>query len=311
MKFRTELTPGNLNFKLTHQDKIMMLGSCFTENIGLSLTRFRFPVFSNSHGIVFHPIPLAKALTDCLLNKQYHIDDLIKSNENWVSLNHHGKFSSLKSEETLERINSAIGEGFHFVKEASTLVITFGTAIGYHYLETGQIAANCHKLHSNCFEKRRSEIAEIVNEWKNVLTHLLVVNPEIKVIFTVSPVRHLREGFEENQKSKSALLLAIDAIQESFPESCFYFPSYEIMMDDLRDYRFYETDMIHPNAQAIEYIREKFFSSILSPHTLELCGLMESHLKKLEHRSISETSEQKERRIVDANEAIRHILLKS
>ena len=311
MQFRTELSPQNLDFNLTHRDKIMMLGSCFTEHIASSLTRFRFPVFSNSHGIVFHPIPLAKALSECILNREYHIDDLIKSNENWVSLNHHGKFSSSKSEETLERINNAIGEGSHFVKEASILVITFGTAIGYQYLETSQIAANCHKLHSNSFEKKRSEIAEIVNEWNNVLSHLLAVNPKIKVIFTVSPVRHLREGCEENHKSKATLLLAIEKIQKSFPGVCFYFPSYEILMDDLRDYRFYEADMIHPNTQAIEYIREKFFASILSPQALELCRLMESHLRKLEHRSISETLEQKERRIVDANEAIRHILLKS
>ncbi len=311
MEFRTELSPQNLDFNLTHRDKIMMLGSCFTEHIASSLTRFRFPVFSNSHGIVFHPIPLAKALSECILNREYNIDDLIKSNENWVSLNHHGKFSSLKSEDTLERINNAIGEGSHFVKEASTLVITFGTAIGYQYLETSQIAANCHKLHSNSFEKKRSEISDIVREWNNVLSQLLVVNPKIKVIFTVSPVRHLREGFEENQKSKATLLLAIEKIQKSFPGVCFYFPSYEILMDDLRDYRFYEADMIHPNTQAIEYIREKFFSSILSPQALELCRLMDSHLRKLEHRSISETLEQKERRTVDANEAIRHILLKS
>jgi hypothetical protein len=311
MEFRTELSPQNLDFNLTHRDKIMMLGSCFTEHIASSLTRFRFPVFSNSHGIVFHPIPLAKALSDCILNKEYGVDDLVKSNENWISLNHHGKFSSVESDESLQRINTSIGEGFRFVKEATTLVITFGTAIGYHFIETGRIVANCHKLHSNSFEKKKSEISDIVTEWNNVLSLLLAVNPKIKVIFTVSPVRHLREGFEENQKSKATLLLAIEKIQKSFPGVCFYFPSYEILMDDLRDYRFYEADMIHPNAQAIEYIREKFFASILSPHALELCGLMEPHLRKLEHRSICETLEQKERRIVDANEAIRHILLKS
>jgi len=117
------------------------------------------------------------------------------------------------------------------LKGASTLVITFGTAIGYKYLETGQIAANCHKLHSNSFEKKRSDISEIVREWKNVLMQLLDFNLKIKVFFTVSPVRHLREGFEENQKSKSTLILAIDKILEDFPGVCFYFPSYEFMMD--------------------------------------------------------------------------------
>lgn len=311
MEFRTELTPKNLDFKLTHHDKIMMLGSCFTEHMASSLTRYRFTVFSNSHGIVFHPIPLAKALSDCILNREYQVDHLIKSNENWISLSHHGKFSDVESNVTLQRINAAIGEGFRCIQEASTLVVTLGTAIGYHYVESGDVVANCHKLNSNFFEKKRSGISEIVNEWNNVLSQLLAINPKIKVIFTVSPVRHLREGFEENQKSKATLLLAIDKIQESFPNVCFYFPSYELLMDDLRDYRFYETDMIHPNAQAIEYIREKFFASILSPNALELCGLMESHIRRLEHRGISETSEQKERRIVDANEAIRHILLKS
>jgi hypothetical protein len=311
MQFRTELKQNGLELGITHDDKVMLLGSCFTEHISSSLNRYRFPVFSNSHGIIFHPIPLAQALSDTLKIRTYDSTNLIESNGKWISLNHHGKFSAENEIEALQNINASIGEGAKFLKEASVLIVTFGTAIGYYHQSTGSVVANCHKLNSKSFEKKRSELVEMTEPWKKLLVEIFAFNPRLKVIFTISPVRHLREGFQENQLSKSALFLAIDEIRKSFVGSCFYFPSYEIMMDDLRDYRFYEADMIHPNSQAIEYIREKFFYAILAKSTSEKCGEMESHLKKIEHRSIHETPEQKERRIADANEAIRHILLKS
>ncbi|MFM2000514.1 MAG: hypothetical protein RL204_2461 [Bacteroidota bacterium] len=311
MQFRTELPQNSLELGITHNDKIMLLGSCFTEHISSSLSRYRFPVFANSHGIIFHPIPLAKALSDTNENISYESEDLIESNGKWISLNHHGKYSSENKIEALQNINASIKEGAKFLKEASILIVTFGTAIGYYHQNTGSIVANCHKLNAKLFEKKRSEISEISEPWKKLLVEIFEVNPSLKVIFTISPVRHLREGFQENQLSKSALFMAIDDIRKSFVDRCCYFPSYEIMMDDLRDYRFYEVDMVHPNAQAIEYIREKFFNAVLSPSALQKCGEMESLLKKIEHRSIHETPEQKERRIADANEAIRHILLKT
>lgn len=311
MQFRTELPQNSLELDITHNDKIMLLGSCFTEHISSSLSRYRFPVFANSHGIIFHPIPLAKALSDTIANIAYESDDLIESNGKWISLNHHGKYSSENKIEALQNINLSIQEGAIFLKEASILIVTFGTAIGYYHQESGYIVANCHKLNAKSFEKKRSELSEMTAPWIKALNDLFTLNPSLKVIFTISPVRHLREGFQENQLSKSALFLAIDEIRKSFLNRCYYFPSYEIMMDDLRDYRFYEMDMVHPNAQAIEYIREKFFNAVLSPSALQKCVEMESLLKKIEHRSIHETPEQKERRIADAVEAIRHILLKS
>jgi flagellar motor component MotA len=235
----------------------------------------------------------------------------VQANNLWVSLNHHGRFSSADQSQTLNEINTAIGEGSAFLKEASLLIVTFGTSIGYYHGNEGHVAANCHKIDAKFFTKKRTDISEIVGVWTTVLSELITQNPSLKVLFTVSPVRHLREGFEENQKSKAALLLAIEQLQQAFPDSCLYFPSYEIMMDDLRDYRFYEADMIHPNAQAIQYIREKFFGAVMSKETLENCNLMESQIRKIEHRGIHENAEQKERRIADANEAIRRILLKS
>jgi hypothetical protein len=243
--------------------------------------------------------------------KEYGANDLMQSNDLWVSLNHHGRFSSADQNQTLNEINITIGEGSAFIKEASLLIVTFGTSIGYHHGIESRVVANCHKIDSKTFTKKRTEISEIVGVWKKVISDLIAQNPKLKVLFTVSPVRHLREGFEENQKSKATLLLAIEQLQNAFPQSCLYFPSYELMMDDLRDYRFYDSDMVHPSAQAIEYIRQKFFKAVMSDETLEKCNLMESQIRKIEHRGIHENSEQKERRIADANEAIRRILLKS
>lgn len=310
MQFRTELTPRELGCGITHSDALLFMGSCFTEHIAASMQRYQFDMLANSHGILFHPIPLAKAVDDLIECKKYTSSDLIQSNENWVSLHHHGKFSSTVAETSLLAINTSIEEGHAFLKKASALIVTLGTAIGYSFKANNQIAANCHKLNADLFTKKRSSIPEMCNAWKNTIQNLLAFNPDIKLIFTVSPVRHLRDGFEENQKSKAALLLLVEEIIAAFPHQCSYFPSYEIMMDDLREYRFYEADMIHPNAQAIEYIKQRFFDAALSPSAKEKCALIEPHLKKMEHRSIHETIEQKERRIIEAQDAIRQILLK-
>jgi hypothetical protein len=311
MQFRTELQIKNLGLSIDHEHKIMLMGSCFTEHIATSLDRFRFQVFSNSHGIIFHPIPLANALNDLISAKNYDVKNLMENNGNWISLNHHGKFSSSEASETLNRINASIQEGHRFLKESSTLLVTFGTAIGYTTDSHDGVVANCHKLDGKFFQKRRSTVSELTSVWKQTIQTLVDFNTTIKVVFTVSPVRHLREGFEENQKSKATLLLAIEELCSMFPDTIKYFPSYELMMDDLRDYRFYESDMIHPNAQAIEYIRLKFFGAAMSLPTLRRCDEMESHIRRIEHRGINETNEQKERRITEANEAIRTILLKS
>ncbi|MFZ4785540.1 MAG: GSCFA domain-containing protein [Flavobacteriales bacterium] len=309
MIWHTELHLEKSDFLLDHNSPIGFLGSCFSENMVAAFARYQFQVHANAHGILFHPLAMAKALRDVIENKQYTDHDVMSFNNRFVSLHHHGRFSSSDSVSLLNTINDEIGAAHNFLKKAEVLFITFGTAIGYVFHDTNRVVGNCHKLPQQMFTKNRFDTASLVAEWPATLEELTTWNPNLKVVLTVSPVRHLREGFVENQRSKAALVLLCDALEKQFPGKVSYFPAYEMMVDDLRDYRFYENDLVHPSDIAVNYIREKLFETYLTPETLQKCSEMESWVKLLEHRSIQETEEQKERRIFRANEAIRQILL--
>lgn len=310
MIWHTELQPEKSTFQLNHECAIGFLGSCFSENMFSAFDRFCFQVHANSHGILFHPMAMAKALREVIENSTYTNQDIDSHQDRFLSLNHHGRFSSTDMSSLVSKINDEIGEAHVFLKKADVLFITFGTAIGYMYKESGEVVANCHKLPQQAFEKKRFDPLTLAESWQTTIQQFITWNPKAKVVLTVSPVRHLREGFVENQRSKAALVLLCDALVKQFPEKVSYFPAYEMMVDDLRDYRFYENDLIHPSDIAINYIREKLFATYLTPEALQKCVEMESWVKMLEHRSVNETDEQKERRISRANEAIRQILLK-
>lgn len=309
MIWHTELQPEKSAFQLDHECSIGFLGSCFSEHMFSAFERFRFQVHANAHGILFHPLAMAKSLHDVMENRGYAESDLLAFQDRFVSMNHHGRFSGIEKAPLLQTINHDIVMAHDFLKKANVLFITFGTAIGYVYKESGEVVANCHKLPQQAFEKRRFDLHTLADSWQSTIEKLLNWNPRIQLVLTVSPVRHLREGFVENQRSKAALVLLCDALVKQFPEKVSYFPAYEMMVDDLRDYRFYENDLIHPSDIAINYIREKLFATYLTPEALQKCAEMESWVKMLEHRSVNETEEQKERRIFRANEAIRQILL--
>lgn len=269
MKFRTEVTIEKGDFEINHQSKILFLGSCFAENIGNMLEKSRFRTDINPFGILYNPLSVKKSIEYLLSNKQFTMNDLVRNEGIWHSFAHHGRFSGENAEEVLTAINNRIQFSTQFLLDSYYLFITLGSAWVYFLKSTGDVVSNCHKFQNSIFDRTLISVETIVNELFEVLTLLLQHNPKLKIIFTVSPVRHWKDGANGNQLSKASLLLAISALQKKMPQIS-YFPAYELVIDDLRDYRFYADDLLHPNTQAVEYIYEKFAACYFSKQTNEL-----------------------------------------
>jgi len=285
MQFRTPIESLKYPFQIGYSDGLVLIGSCFVEHIGTQLTRLGFNTAVNPFGIVFNPKSIFTTLNHILESKQYRESDLIFNNHLWCSLNHHGRFSSINASETLDLIQQEINTAHQKLKTAQFLWLTLGTAYTYKYLETNQYVANCHKLPSRCFEKTLLSTSEIVSDFESVLTSLKSFNPDIKIIFSISPVRHIADGLVGNARSKSILLTAVHQIIENHTD-CFYFPSYEMLIDDLRDYRFYTSDLCHINETGVAYVWNYFKDAFFSQDTLLLQAQVEQFLKDLNHRSI-------------------------
>ncbi|NIJ46305.1 hypothetical protein FHR24_002789 [Wenyingzhuangia heitensis] len=257
MKFRTEIKLTSQQEKLiNHNSKVLLLGSCFSENIGNKLAYYKLNTLVNPFGVLFSSTAIAKVLEDTVSQKQYKANELISQGGLLHSLHHHSDLSAIDSINVLDNINQAQKACLAQLKMATHVIITLGTSWVYGHVLTNQLVANCHKIPQSEFEKRKLSILEIEAALERSIKNIRKVNPSTQIIFTVSPVRHTKDGLIENSLSKANLLSAIDIIKEKYGVS--YFGSYEIMMDDLRDYRFYESDMIHPNEVAINYIWEQF-----------------------------------------------------
>ena len=267
MKFRTEIPTPKFPFDINYQDKLMMVGSCFSDHIGNFFQEMRFDTLSNPFGTLFNPVSIANALKmsiePSLFNEQY-VDFF---NEKWISYAHHGKFSHPDKETFLQNISQNLNRAHDFLASANCLFLTFGTAYCYRLIERDLIVANCHKIPAARFEKLLLTIEQIAGLYQELLKQLQQFNPQLKIIFTVSPVRHLADGFHENQISKSILHLSVNQLINNV--NTFYFPSYEMVQDDLRDYRFYATDLCHPSDAAVTYIREKLTEAFFTPETQE------------------------------------------
>jgi GSCFA family len=309
MKFRTELDTGESKMNLNHRDQIMFIGSCFSENISSHLKRYRFDVDNGAHGIIFHPNAIFRGLQQIIDATRFSEAELVKASHGWVSLAHHGSYHHETTSALIFRIQQDIHRSHTFLSNSKLLVLTFGTAMGYWHKDHQMIVANCHRLPQQHFEKKLCDLDGMMEAAQQTLEALLRFNPQLKIILTVSPVRHLREGFIENQRSKARLLMLCERL-EALYECVNYFPSYEILLDELRDYRFYTEDMIHPNSQAINYIAEKFDRYILSEKALEACAKLEPHLKQSEHRSVHESIEAAEKRKAESENQIRLIIQK-
>ncbi len=283
MKFRTEINLDRSQHPIEHDKKIITIGSCFAQNIGEYFEHFRFNVMCNPFGVLYNPVSILNSFNLALQEKEFLQDDLIESNSEWHSFYHHSDFSHHDPEVCLDKINKGLKATSDFLREADVVIITFGTAYVYRHIKQDIVVSNCHKIPAKEFKHYRLSLNETKKVIDEAISLLKSVNENIKIIFTVSPVRHWKDGAVNNQLSKSTLLLAIDEIVK-LNKNCEYFPSYEIVMDDLRDYRFYNSDLLHPNKIATDYIWEKFSSTILSDNCLSIMNEIDKIVKARAHK---------------------------
>ena len=288
MEFRLPLDPLQINPRIKITDHIMLMGSCFTEHMNSKLNQVKFNTLQNPNGILFNPISIAKALNYYIDSSYIDESSLFELNTLWNHWDFHTSLSQPNALDALGKINDQIKTGHHFLKDTNWLIITFGSAFVYQ-LKNGDIVANCHKAPADLFTKKMLSIDEVVNAYSTLISRIRVFNPWIKIMFTVSPVRHLKEGFVENNRSKSVLLLSIEKIISQLLD-CFYFPSYELVIDDLRDYRFYAEDMVHPNYLATNYVWEKFSTSCIDGKSREIFKEIEQINNALKHRPMHPNS---------------------
>lgn len=294
MKLQTTIPLLKTNRNLIdYQSKVFLLGSCFVENMGKKLEYFKFQSWYNPFGVLFHPKAIETLVIKAVQQKEYTEEDVFFNNEQWHNYDAHSKMSHILKETVIENLNQQLKITRKHIKEASHIVMTLGTAWVYKDVKTGLPVANCHKVAQNDFRKELLSIKEITEALLNMRKRIMDINPKVAIILTVSPIRHIKDGFVENTRSKAHLIAAIhDFIaQSSEAVNLFYFPSYEIMMDELRDYRFYAEDMLHPNPTAINYIWEKFQKVWISESALEIMAEVEIIRKGLAHRPFNPNSE--------------------
>ena len=284
------LIPQQLN-QIDYNSKLLLLGSCFSENIGGKLAYFKFQNFTNPFGILFHPKAIESLILNSINEKIYTTKDVFFHNERWHCFEAHSALSATTKKELLENLNIAIASTNKQLIESTHIIITLGTAWGYRFIETDTLVANCHKIPQKKFLKEILSINEIAESLEAISALIRSVNRNASILFTVSPVRHLKDGFVENTQSKAHLISAIHQVIEPRKNS-HYFPSYEIVVDELRDYRFYKEDMIHPNKTAIDYIWEKFSIVWMSEMTNKTRKEIETIQKGLSHKPFNLDSKQ-------------------
>ncbi len=277
------------NKQIDYHSNLLLLGSCFSDNIGKKLDYFKFQINQNPFGILFHPKAIESLIVHAIEEKVYSENDIFFHNEQWHCFDAHSKLSNTSKEVLLSNLNEAIKLTNQQVYKSTHIVITLGTAWMYRFLETNAVVANCHKVPQKQFVKELMGVGEIKRALENIVTLVKKVNSEATIIFTVSPVRHLKDGFTENTQSKSHLITAIHSVLK---EKLYYFPSYEIMMDELRDYRFYAEDMIHPNQTAINYIWEKFKFVWISDDAYKTMNDVEVVQKGILHKAFNASSKE-------------------
>ena len=277
---------------LTHSDKLMLIGSCFATEMGERLQRAKFACDVNPYGVLYNPLSISQALKEMLSEKVYTPTDLFQHADYWHSPMHHGDFSAPTADEALQTINHRIAMAYEALQSLDCLLLTFGTAWVYEEKETHRIVGNCHKLPERNFLRRRLSVEEIVSEYTSLFTGMMVRNPKLKIVLTVSPIRHVRDGLHNNQLSKATLLLAIDQLQQTFSGRVFYFPAYELLMDELRDYRFYADDLVHPSAKAVEMVWQRFVQVAMNADTQQLMKQCNNLAQALNHRPLQPQSEE-------------------
>ena len=277
MQFQLPIQIKSPEKQINYRDKILLIGSCFTEHIGNLLSELKFTVLQNPNGILFDPRSVCSSLLSYIENKKYGKEDLFMLNEVWNSWEHHSRFSNINADECLRNINESQQQAHNFLEDADWLIITLGSSFSYRLtneattggLKNDEGVANCHRAPSQWFNKHLLAIDETISLLGDIYHRLKQFNHKLKIIFTVSPVRHIRDGVIENNRSKARLIESVHHMVNKYP-GLYYFPAYELVIDVLRDYRFYDVDMVHPNYPATEFVMEKFKEGFIDEQSRQL-----------------------------------------
>lgn len=291
MQLFTTVPVQSAVLSLNYNTQFALLGSCFAENIGSRLQRYKFKTLVNPFGILYNPLSIANSFNHIFNRKQFTEADVHLLNDQWFSFHHHTQLNSDTKETHLSKLNNIVEESLQFLQTTDVLIITFGSAYTYQFIESGEIVANCQKVPNHFFKKSRSTVKQIIEVYEVLLKQLFSLNEELKIIFTVSPVRHIKDGIIENQQSKATLILAIDYLTQLFKDKVHYFPAYEIMLDELRDYRFYNSDLLHPNETAIQYIWDAFCTAYLNEKASTTIENLDKLLKQVHHKPFNAASQ--------------------
>ncbi|WP_298534199.1 GSCFA domain-containing protein [uncultured Algibacter sp.] len=315
MELQTKIPLGRQSEnQIDYDSSVLLIGSCFSDNIGKKLEYFRFKNFQNPFGILFHPKAIETLIKHAVLGKTYSEADVFFHIERWHCFDVHSQLSSASREDLLRALNKQVRLTQQQLKESTHIVITLGTAWVYRFTGTSQLVANCHKIPQKEFQKELLSIDTICQSLEKMIELIRRVNSNASLVFTVSPVRHLKDGFVENTQSKAHLISAIrQVLSQNTPvgnQKNTYFPSYELMMDELRDYRFYKEDMIHPNDLAVTYIWEKFKSSWISETAYETIREVDSIQRALLHKPFDPNSETHKKFLLNLEVKIKRLQLK-
>lgn len=308
MEFRTTVKTGENRGWLHHSDKVLLLGSCFSDNIGVKMQGAFISALVNPMGTLYNPMSIARGVKRLIGNQPVAGRDLFMQGGVWNSYDFHSRYSLPDKQATIDRMNQRIEQGHNALKEAQLLTVTLGTAIVYRLKATGEVVANCHKVPQHEFERRMATVSEMVQELDAMLIRLHEFNPALRIILTVSPIRHIADGLDTNSLSKSLLRVVIQEVISRHNDYCDYFPAFEIMLDDLRDYRFYASDMVHPSDVAVEYIWQAFQATYLDDRSALAVARCERVHKRLQHRPMSTNRETVDRFHADTVSVVRNLV---
>ncbi len=303
MNFTTPIPIPKSANPIDYNSKIVLLGSCFSENMGKKFEYFKFQNTVNPFGIIFNPVSIEKLIERVVNQEEFTENDIFFHNERWHCYEVHSDCSRVDKEELLLTLNQILRSTHEQILQTTHLIITYGTSWVYTLKSTKEVVANCHKIPQNLFNKEILSVESIEKSIQSTISLIQKVNPSCNFIFTISPVRHLKDGFVENQRSKAHLITALPSAIYHLP-SATYFPSYEIMMDELRDYRFYAEDMLHPSQVAIDYIWERFSETTISEESHSIMQEVETIQKGLAHRSFNPNSQSHQQFLHQLNQKI-------
>jgi hypothetical protein len=306
MKLQTVVPIPTPDFKISHSDKILSIGSCFAQNMATSFLDRKFQIISNPFGIIYNPLSISNGLGILLSKKDFQQTDLFHYNEQWHSFDHHSSFSNADFAAALSNIQEKINRGHQQLITSNLLILTLGTAYVYFEQPHQRPVANCHKLPANHFDKQLISVETTINALKNALQAIQAQNSSLQTIITISPIRHIRDGFVENQQSKATLILTVKQLIEEL-DKIYYFPSYEIVLDELRDYRFYNTDMVHLSDTALEYVWQKFENTFFEQTTLKTNQQFLKLKKAMQHRPFNPQSKQHQQFLAHQLEIIKKL----